>query len=225
MKNVEELIVNNMKLVVKIASDFKIRGTNLMIDDLVSAGNLGLIEAAKRYDESVGGKFSVFASFYIKSKIREEIYKFENAFSIGRNAIEKMTKINRLKREKVHEWSEEIGMKNRFKINSLLEGYQQVSIDDFCNDEEKQTIGEVIPDKNNCFESMEKQEIIDLIKNNYKSFLTEKESQIFELFFFADQKYKQKEIANKLGTSLQNVNHTLKSAIAKVKRMVCLQEI
>lgn len=225
MNKVEELIINNMKLVVKIASDFKIRGTNMMLDDLISAGNIGLMEAANKYDESVGGKFSVYASYYIKSKIREEIYKFENSFSIGRNAIEKMTKINRLKRDKVHEWSEEIGMKNRFKINSLLEGYQQVSIDDFCNDEEKQTIGEVIPDKNNCFESMEKQEIIDMIKNNYKFLLTKKESKIFELFFFADKKYKQKEIAEKLGTSLQNVNHTLKSAIAKIKQMDCLQEI
>ena len=225
MNKVEELIVNNMKLVTKIASDFKIKGSSLMIEDLISAGNVGLMEAANKYDENKGGKFSVFASYYIKSKIREEIYKFENAFSIGRSAVERMTKINRLKREKVHEMAEEIGMKNRFKINSLLEGYQQVSIDDFCNDEEKQTVGEIIPDKNNCFESMEKQEIIDMIKKNYKSLLTEKERQIFELFFFSDRKYKQKEIASMLETSLQNVNHLLKSSIEKIKRMACLQEI
>lgn len=225
MDKVEELIVNNMKLVTKIASDFKIKGSSLMIEDLISAGNVGLMEAANKYDENKGGKFSVFASYYIKSKIREEIYKFENAFSIGRSAVERMTKINRLKREKVHDMAEEIGMKNRFKINSLLEGYQQVSIDDYCNDEEKQTFGEVIPDKNNCFESMEKQEIIDMIKKNYKSLLTEKERQVFELFFFSDRKYKQKEIASMLETSLQNVNHLLKSSIEKIKGMACLQEI
>lgn len=217
----EKLVVENLKLVAKIARGFKEKGSHLMLEDLISAGNMGLIEASERYnDEKV--KFSVFASYYIKSKIREEIYKFENSFSIGRAFIEKKTKLNRIQREEnigVHEITRKIGIKNRFKINSLIEGYQQVSLDDYCNDEEKQTIGEIIPDNNNCFETMEKQEIIDVLKKHYKSVLDDKEAIVFEKFYFSDDFKSQRELAKELGLSFQNINAILKRSVKKVKDM------
>ena len=120
----------------------------------------------------------------------------------------------------VHEITKKIGMKNRFKINSLLEGYQTISLDDFCNDDEKQTIGEVIPDTNNHFESMEKQELIDLLKNNYKSVLNDTEALVFEKFYMSDKIKSQKELAKELGISCQNFNVILKRALKKVREMV-----
>ncbi|MBR4316520.1 MAG: sigma-70 family RNA polymerase sigma factor [Alphaproteobacteria bacterium] len=218
----EKLVVDNLKLVAKIARDFKSRGSNLMVEDLISAGNMGLMEASERYNNNKV-KFSVFASYYIKSKIREEICKFENSFSVGRAFVEKKTKLNRMQREEnvgVHEITKKIGMKNRFKINSLLEGYQTISLDDFCNDDEKQTIGEVIPDTNNHFESMEKQELIDLLKNNYKSVLNDTEALVFEKFYMSDKIKSQKELAKELGISCQNFNVILKRALKKVREMV-----
>lgn len=66
----ETLVKCNLRLVMKIAHQF---GKFDMYEDIVSAGNLGLIEAAKRYRAGTGAKFSTYASNWIKAKIRKYI--------------------------------------------------------------------------------------------------------------------------------------------------------
>jgi len=68
---VDALIEENLRLVLKIANDFLGRG--LAWDDLVSEGNLGLINAAQRFDASRGAKFSTYSAWWIKQAIRQAI--------------------------------------------------------------------------------------------------------------------------------------------------------
>ena len=68
---VDALIEENLRLVLKIANDFLGRG--LAWDDLVSEGNLGLINAARRFDASRGAKFSTYSAWWIKQAIRQAI--------------------------------------------------------------------------------------------------------------------------------------------------------
>lgn len=68
---VEALIEENLRLVLKIANDFLGRG--LPWDDLVSEGNRGLVIAAKRYDPSRGAKFSTYSACWIKQAIHQAI--------------------------------------------------------------------------------------------------------------------------------------------------------
>jgi len=68
---VETLIEQNLRLVLKIANDFLGRG--LPWDDLVSEGNLGLVTAARRYDPARGAKFSTYSAWWIKQAIRQAI--------------------------------------------------------------------------------------------------------------------------------------------------------
>tara|TARA_B100000085_G_scaffold235934_1_gene224392 strand:- start:316 stop:1185 length:870 start_codon:yes stop_codon:yes gene_type:complete len=63
---IEELVNRNLRLVIKIASNYQRCG--LELDDLVSEGNSGLLEAARRFDPSQG-KFSTYAAFWIRQKI------------------------------------------------------------------------------------------------------------------------------------------------------------
>lgn len=67
----DALIEENMRLVLKIANDFLGRG--LAWDDLVSEGNMGLINAARRFDASRGAKFSTYSAWWIKQAIRQAI--------------------------------------------------------------------------------------------------------------------------------------------------------
>ena len=62
------MIRANLRLVVKIASDYVGRG--LALDDLVGEGNLGLIRAAEKFEPRFGTRFSTYASFWIKQAIR-----------------------------------------------------------------------------------------------------------------------------------------------------------
>ena len=67
----ESLIMDNMRLVLKIANDFLGRG--LPWDDLVSEGNRGLVIAAHRFDPGKGAKFSTYSAHWIKQAIRQAI--------------------------------------------------------------------------------------------------------------------------------------------------------
>ena len=63
----DEFVNRNLRLVIKIASGYSKCG--LELDDMVSEGNMGLMEAAKRYDPEKGTKFSTYAAFWIRQKI------------------------------------------------------------------------------------------------------------------------------------------------------------
>ena len=63
----DEFVTRNLRLVIKIASGYSKCG--LELDDMVSEGNIGLMEAAKRYDPERGAKFSTYAAFWIRQKI------------------------------------------------------------------------------------------------------------------------------------------------------------
>ena len=65
------LIVDNLRLVLKIANDFLGRG--LPWDDLVSEGNRGLVIAAHRFDPDKGAKFSTYSAHWIKQAIRQAL--------------------------------------------------------------------------------------------------------------------------------------------------------
>ena len=70
-QRVQSLIEENMRLVLRIANDFLGRG--LAWDDLVSEGNIGLMTAARRFDPSMGARFSTYSAWWIKQAIRQAI--------------------------------------------------------------------------------------------------------------------------------------------------------
>lgn len=67
----ETLVTANLKLVWKIAGGYDGRGVG--IKDLISAGNVGLIRAAQKFDPSRGFRFSTYAAWWIKQNMMREI--------------------------------------------------------------------------------------------------------------------------------------------------------
>ena len=62
------IVLHNLKLVVKIAHQYKFAG--MEPEDLINEGTMGLLDAVDRYDINNGAKFSTYASLWIKQKIR-----------------------------------------------------------------------------------------------------------------------------------------------------------
>lgn len=75
------LMKNNLRLVVKIAHDFK--GSGVEMEDLISKGNLGLHKAVLKYDPEKGAKFSSYASWWIKQHMRRELT--DNSYVVRRS--------------------------------------------------------------------------------------------------------------------------------------------
>jgi RNA polymerase sigma-32 factor len=81
------LIQSHLRLVVKIATKF--RNYGLPIVDLVSEGNVGLIQAVKKFDPSKGFRFSTYAMWWIKAYIQEYILRSWSMVKIGTTAAQK----------------------------------------------------------------------------------------------------------------------------------------
>ena len=80
-----ELIHSNLRLVVKIAHDFQGRG--LQFSDLISEGNLGLMQAVDKFDPGKGVRFSTYAALWIKQFMRRAVPDQSGAIRIPVQAV------------------------------------------------------------------------------------------------------------------------------------------
>ncbi len=86
-----KLIVANLRLVVKIAHDFK--GAGLTLQDLISEGNIGLMRAAEKFDPAKGAKFSSYAAWWIKQAMRRALMEKSKTIRIPITSAGKINKI------------------------------------------------------------------------------------------------------------------------------------
>jgi len=82
-----ELVTSHIRLVVKIASGF--RGYGLALSDLIQEGNIGLLEAAKRFDPERNIRFSTYASWWILAGVQEFIIRNASIIRLGTTPAQK----------------------------------------------------------------------------------------------------------------------------------------
>ncbi len=88
---IHKLMIHNTKLVIKIAGAYVNMGLDM--DDLVSEGNIGLYEAAIRFDPTKGAKFSSYSSFWIKQKIRKALTTKSRNIRVPNSSLEKFNQV------------------------------------------------------------------------------------------------------------------------------------
>lgn len=91
-----ELVEANLRFVVDVAKTYKNRG--LSLSELISAGNLGLMEAVSRFDETRGYKFISYAVWWIKQSILKTLADNTRAVKNPTNALTELRKISRSQR-------------------------------------------------------------------------------------------------------------------------------
>jgi len=87
------LIRTNLRFVVSVAKKYQNRG--LSMGDLINEGNLGLIKAASRFDDTKGFKFISFAVWWIRQSIMQAIAEQTRIVRLPMNLINSITKLNR----------------------------------------------------------------------------------------------------------------------------------
>lgn len=91
-KALERLVLGNLRFVVSIAKCYV--GCGLELPDLVSAGNIGLITAARRFDETYGVKFCSYAVNWIRQSILSALAKEGHLVRLPANQVSLLSKLN-----------------------------------------------------------------------------------------------------------------------------------
>ena len=219
----EELIVNNMKLVYKIARKYMYK---VDFEEIVQIGFIGLIKAVDRFDVSLGFKFSTYATPTITSEIlryirdnKGNLFKLKRSDYIMYSQILKARSVLRQEfqgepsNKEIAAWLDEDVKKVDMVIN-LLENCRSIDMK-YDYDDNDLTLIEQIENPNDI---SEKQIIEKVYIENALNQLSEKERKIIHLRFF--QEKTQNEISGIMNLSQVQISRSEKLALKHLKEIL-----
>jgi len=230
----KKLIEANLRFVVSYVKKYK--GMGMSMFDLINEGNLGLIEAAKRFDPGRNVKFISYAVWWIRQAIIHALTRSSRAYHLPQKLSDKISEMKRkqaqlkadLGRDPVRE---EIAKKMGITVEEvedleLLDG-KDISLSDTYFDEERE-IEEKIED--NLSPSVEYQIIKNSIEEQIRELLQgldEKEKYVLQLRFgLEDDKPRTlQEIGDKMKLSRERVRQIEQKAMRKLARSHRLQQL
>jgi RNA polymerase primary sigma factor len=148
------MIKANLRLVVKIAQDYS--GYGLSLSDLISEGNIGLMNAVERFDPEKGGKLSTYGAWWIKQSIKRALANQSKTIRLPIHMVDKIARMRRIssilaealgREPSDDELAAELGLP-RQKIAMLKQAAQRpTSLDAPVNDGEATEYSEIISDE------------------------------------------------------------------------------
>ncbi|MFC5283357.1 sigma-70 family RNA polymerase sigma factor [Pedobacter alpinus] len=231
----ERLTKTNLRFVVSVAKQYQNQG--LTLGDLINEGNLGLIKAAKRFDETKGFKFISYAVWWIRQSILQAIAEQSRIVRLPLNQVGSLSKISkafsRLEQEFEREPSpEELADTLETTVekisDTLSNSGRHVSMDAPFVQGEENTLLDVLENDNPDTDSnLIDESLSEEIKRSLST-LTEREREIIVLFFGLSTNHplSLEEIGEKFNLTrervrqikdkaLQRLRHTSRSKILK----------
>ncbi|MBF0203518.1 MAG: RNA polymerase factor sigma-32 [Desulfamplus sp.] len=225
------MVTSNLRLVVKIALEFqRVWMQNLL--DLIQEGNIGLVQAVKKFDPYKNVKFSYYASFWIKAYILKFIMDNWRLVKIGTTQGQRKL-FFRLKKEKqrlIDEGfdprpkllSERMGVSEQeiVDMDQRLDGWD-LSLDEPVKDDSStERIEFINSDIDSTEEKVARKQIEDILHvrvNEFKKSLKPRELEIFEKRIFSDEPVTLQEIGWTYNISRERVRQIENNIIKKMK--------
>ncbi len=223
----EKLVKANLRFVVSVAKQYQNQG--LTLPDLINEGNLGLIKAAKRFDETRGFKFISYAVWWIRQSILQALAEQARIVRLPLNKIGSINKINRtfseleqrFEREpSAGEIAELLEMNEQEVKDSILSSGRHVSMDAPLQDGEEGDMYDVMrssdspaPDNSLMNESLRGE-----IERSLAA-LTPREADVVRLFFGlgGEQAMTLEEIGIRFDLTRERVRQIKEKAIRRLK--------
>ncbi|NCX95019.1 MAG: RNA polymerase sigma factor RpoD/SigA [Chitinophagia bacterium] len=185
----EKLVQSNLRFVVSVAKQYQHQG--LSLSDLINEGNLGLIKAAQRFDETKGFKFISYAVWWIRQSILQSLAEQGRLVRLPQNKIGTFNKANKalmaFEQENEREPSlEELAMildMPEQDINSIFSGStRHTSLDAPLHDTEDVAMGDLLEGGDETDEEVMRNSLKEEISRVLKS-LSNREAEILIAYF------------------------------------------
>ncbi len=235
LKSAHKLVTSHLRLVAKIAMGY--RGYGLPVSELISEGNIGLMQAVKKFDPDKGFRLATYAMWWIKAGIQEYVLRSWSLVKMGTTAAQKklffnLKKIKKqiaptqegdLKKEQVKEISERLGVKSEevVSMNRRMMG-QEKSLNDPIRSGEKGEWQDWVVDENMDQELYvsQKQELDEkklLLKDAIK-ILNDREKKIIEARKLSNNPKTLDELSKKYKISRERIRQIENKAFEKLQK-------
>jgi RNA polymerase primary sigma factor len=225
----EKLVRANLRFVVSVAKQFQNKG--LSLGDLINEGNLGLIKAAQRFDETRGFKFISYAVWWIRQGIMSALANHQRVVRLPLNRVGELTKISKAYRDLEQEYERKPTTEELAKIlemtaeevaYSLQISGRYVSMDAplKSGDENKNSLMDVLPNDNQPLpdNSLMKESLKNEITNALST-LNAREAEVIRLSFGIgrNQKATLEEIGDRFNLTRERIRQIKEKALRKLR--------
>lgn len=225
-KALEQLTRANLRFVVSVAKQYQNQG--LSLPDLINEGNLGLIKAAQKFDETRGFKFISYAVWWIRQSILQAIAEQSRIVRLPLNQVGSANKVHRAvnkfvqeneRKPSVDELTGDVNL-SKEKIEAALKSHSRhVSVDAPFADGENNSLLDVLPNKN--APSADKKLIYESLQEEISralQLLSDREREVVESFFGIGQpEMTLEEIGDKYGLTRERARQIKEKAIRRLR--------
>ena len=223
----EELVKANLRFVVSVAKDYQ--GQGLPLTDLINEGNLGLIKAAGRFDETRGFKFISYAVWWIRQSILQALAEHSRIVRLPLNrvgTISKITKtaekleaeIERSPNEK--EIGRQLNMTSDEVIDAMRISRRHQSLNAPFRDGDKNSLIDIIKDENQIAPDtpLMNDSLKDEIRNSLAT-LKDREKMVIKMYFGIERDYALtlNEIGEEFNLTRERVRQIKEKAIRRLR--------
>ncbi|MBQ2673836.1 MAG: RNA polymerase sigma factor RpoD/SigA [Prevotella sp.] len=222
----DKLTKANLRFVVSVAKQYQNQG--LSLPDLINEGNLGLIKAAEKFDETRGFKFISYAVWWIRQSILQAIAEQSRIVRVPLNQVGSVNKINKIltkfeqeneRRPSVDEISEQIDLPEDKVGEALMANARHVSVDAPFVDGEDNSLLDVLV--NDDAPMADRQLVVESLRAEISAVLktlNERERSVVTAFYGIGQpEMTLEEIGHKYGLTRERVRQIKEKAIRHLR--------
>ena len=222
----EKLTRANLRFVVSVAKQYQNQG--LTLPDLINEGNLGLIRAGEKFDETRGFKFISYAVWWIRQSILQALAEQSRIVRLPLNQVGALNKINKAiakfeqenhRTPSVDELAKDLGMPKDKVADSLRVSGRLVSIDAPFNEAEDNSMLDVMPNPDAPYADQDlMRESLSREIERALATLTDRERDIIKYFYGIDYPEKTlEEIADEFDLTRERVRQIKEKAIRRLR--------